>query len=115
MNKLISTIVPFSLLFITISLSNSFAQDSNFLLPIKELERRFQFEDLDIFKSEDLRKNSSVKGSFLDGAMAVIREPNGKEHRVAVIALIMLHVMKLPLTNFKNSFWTKMNTWFRQQ
>lgn len=65
MNKLISTIVPLSLLFITISLGNSLAQDSNFLLPIKEIERRLQFEDLDIFKSADLRKNGSVKRVIL--------------------------------------------------
>jgi len=66
MNRLISSIVPLSLLFITISLSNSLAQDSNFLLPIKEIERRFQFEDLDIFRFKDVRlKNNSVKRTIL--------------------------------------------------
>lgn len=65
MNKLISTIVLLSLLVVTICSSNSLAQDSNFLLPIKEIERRFQFEDLDIFKFKDVRKNGIVKRVIL--------------------------------------------------
>lgn len=65
MNKLISTIVSLSLIFIAILSDNSFAQTGNFLFPIKELERKFQFEDLDVFKSEDLRKDGSVKRTIL--------------------------------------------------
>jgi hypothetical protein len=69
MIKLMSTIAPLSFLLTTTLL----AQNSNFLLPIAEIERRFQFEDLDIFKSEDLRKNGSVKRVILrwsDGSYA---------------------------------------------
>ncbi|MFQ5485185.1 MAG: hypothetical protein ACE5DO_07610 [Desulfobacterales bacterium] len=66
MRKPILTIKSLSLLFIAISLSNSLAQDSNFLLPIKEIERRFQFEDLDIFKFKDARfRNDIVKRLIL--------------------------------------------------
>ena len=60
MRKLVSTIIPHSLLFITICVSNLLAQNSNFLLPISETERRFQFEDLNIFKFKDIRSRSDI-------------------------------------------------------
>jgi len=65
MSKLILTIISHALLFIIIYSGASFPKDGNFLLPITELERRLQFEDFDIFKSEDLRKNGSVKRIIL--------------------------------------------------
>jgi hypothetical protein len=83
-HTIVAALIP---LFVLVSTSHPIhAQDSNFLLPIPELERRLQFEELDVFRMTNARfKNDPVKRVIMkwsDGRLTQVswkRAPEGGE------------------------------------